>query len=74
MVLRTELAQEKASLAIIQQEIRDQAAKEARAVRTAHARQSKELEMRLRRVENEKRKMELKGAELKANLKGGHYY
>ena len=70
MLLRTRLAQEKASLAIVRQEIQEQAAREVGAVRGAHERKTRELEGKLRRVRAEREKLEGKVVEMKTKLSG----
>ena len=70
VLLRTELSQEKASLAIVQQEVRDQIAQELSMARTLHARQTHELEMKMKKVERGRRTLETEGLELRTKLKG----
>lgn len=70
VLLRTELAQEKASLAIVKQEMRDQAAREVGAVRTAHARKVRELEAELKKARTGREKLDLQVQELRTKVKG----
>jgi hypothetical protein len=70
VLLRTELAQEKASLAIIQQEIKDQASREMGVVRAMHDRQVKELEGKLKRVKADRVRLDKDGAEMRTKLNG----
>ncbi len=70
MLLRTELAQERASLAIVQREVKDQAAKEVATSRTAHARQVRELEFKLNQKERENEKLNREIAEVKIKMEG----
>ena len=69
VLLRTELAQEKASLAIVQQELRDQAAREVGVVRAAHTRKVKELEAELKKKNAEKGRLDFQAQELRAKVK-----
>ena len=69
MLLRTQLAQEKASFAIVKQELQDQAVKEVGAAKTAHRRQVKELEGKLKVAMEEKGQLETQLGETKAKLK-----
>lgn len=70
ILLHTELAQEKASLAIVQQEIRDQAAREVGVVRTMKEQQVKELEAKLKKLKTERGRLEKSEVEMRAKLKG----
>ena len=70
VLLRTELAQEKASLAIVKQEIRDQAAREVGVAKTTHERQVKGLEAELKKANVERGKMDANIKEVKTRLKG----
>lgn len=70
VLLRTELAQEKASLAIVQQEIRGQAAREVGVVRALHARKVKELEAELKKRNAERQKLDRQVQELRTKVKG----
>ena len=70
VLLRTELAQERASLAIVKQELRDQAAREVSTLRTLHARKVKELEALLKRRNTEREKLDSQVQELRTKVKG----
>lgn len=70
VLLRTELAQERASLAIVKQELRDQTTREVSVVRTTHARKLKELEALLKRRNAEREKLDILVQELRTKVKG----
>lgn len=70
ILLRTELAQEKASLAIIRQESRDQAVREVDEIRHLHAQQAGEAESRLRCTEEEKKKLEQQLVAMRCEVQG----
>ena len=70
MMLRTELAQEKASLAIVKQEIRDQATREVGVVRARHEHQVRELEAKLKKLKIDRGKLEMTAMETKTKLNG----
>ncbi len=69
MLLRTQLAQEKASFAIVKQELRDQAVREVGVAKAAHSRQAKELEVKLKAVAAEKGRLEAGLGEATTKLK-----
>ena len=70
MLLRTELAQEKASLAIVRQEVRDQAKREWGIAQSAHAQKVQEVESKLKKEEEEKEKLKVELGEMRIQMKG----
>lgn len=70
VLLRTELAQEKASLAIVRQELQDHAAREVGVARALHTRKVKELEAELKRKNMERGRVDVQLQELRTKLKG----
>ena len=69
MLLRTELAQEKASFAIVKQELRDKAARDVGVAKAAHARQLKALESRLKAATVDKGQLETELEQTRTKLK-----
>jgi len=70
MSLRTQLAQEKASLAIVKQEARDEVERKLGVAKTTQARQAGEFELQLRKIEEGKRRTEKRVDGLKNQLLG----
>ena len=69
MLLRTQLAQEKASFAIVKQELRDQAAREVGVAKAAHKKQVKGLEGKLKVAAAERGRLETELGDTIAKLK-----
>ena len=70
MSLRTQLAQEKASLAIVKQEARDEVERKLGVAKTTQARQAGEFELHLCKMEEGKRRSEKQVDGLKHQLLG----
>ena len=70
VLLRTQLAQEKASLAILRQEAHEQVAREVDKIRHLHAWEAGEVETRLQCTEEERRKVEQKLASVRCEVQG----
>ena len=68
--MRVELAQERSSLAILKQEIKDNAAEEMVRTRTIHSQQCTELQDQLEKIKKEKKNLEREVDSVKASLKG----
>ena len=68
MSIRTQLAQEKASLAIVRQEAQDEADRKVGVAKSTHAQRSGEMEAQLRRAGEEKRRVESQLASLRHEL------
>ncbi len=70
MSLRTQLAQEKASLAIVRQEARDEVDRRMGVAQSTHVRRTGEMETELQKMEEARRKAEKQKDSLKHALLG----
>ena len=68
--MRVELAQERSSLAILKQEIKDNAAEELGRTRAIHSQQCTELQDQIEKMKKEKKNVEREMDSAKASLKG----